>query len=63
MINFLGATIFLVIMAIGSLDGRSGLGVFGMYRSAKILGIPRRGPTTEQRRGGGGQSTPPAPAR
>jgi hypothetical protein len=60
-IDFLGGIIFLVIITIGSLDGRSGLGVFGMYRSASMFDMPGRTSTTQRRWGAGGQSTPPAP--
>ena len=62
MINFLGALIFLAIITIGSLDGRSGLGLFSMYRSAIAFDMPRPAPTTERRWGGDTQPTPPAPA-
>jgi hypothetical protein len=50
-ITFLGMVVFGAIVAIGALDGRSGLGLFAMYRS---VGATRIGqPSVPRRRGRG----------
>ena len=36
MITFLGFVVFATVVGIGALDGRSGLGLFAMYRSASV---------------------------
>jgi hypothetical protein len=40
-ITFLGMVVFMAIVAIGALDGRSGLGLFAMYRSMSVTSIGR----------------------
>jgi hypothetical protein len=42
MITVLGSVVLMVIVAIGALDGRSGLGLFASYRSASVTGVGRR---------------------
>ena len=61
-IDFLGVVVFATIVGIGLLDGRSGLSVLAMYRSAGVTDLHRRVAVTE-RRGGGNQPMPPTPAK
>ena len=61
MIDLLGLVIFAVIVGIGLLDLKSGLGPFAMYRSATVTGGRRRAPTPG-RRGDDNQPRPPASA-
>jgi hypothetical protein len=35
-ITFLGFVVFVTIVGIGALDGRNGLGLFAVYRSANM---------------------------
>ena len=63
MIDFLGLVVFATIVAIGLLDGRSGLTVLAMYRSAGVTDLHRRVAVTERRGGGGNQPMPPTPAK
>jgi hypothetical protein len=50
-ITFLGMVVFMAIVAIGALDGRSGLGLFAMYRSVGATRVSR--PAAPRRRGRG----------
>jgi hypothetical protein len=61
-ITFLGFVVFATIVGIGALDGRSGIGVFAIYRSASLTGVRPRAPAME-RRDDGNPPKPPAPAR
>ena len=56
-ITLLGTIIFAVVIAIGSLDGRSGLALFGKYMTAGTVGRRPR-PARRTRRG-----EDPAPPR
>ena len=51
MITFLGMVVFVAIVAIGALDGRSGLGLFAMYRTKSMTGIGRPSPRRPRGRG------------
>ncbi len=62
MIDLFGMVIFAMVIGIGLLDAKSGLGPFAMYRSATVTGVRRRAPATESR-GDDNQPRPPAPAR
>ena len=42
MITFLGFVVFATVVGIGALDGRSGLGLFAMYRSADVMTSPSK---------------------
>jgi hypothetical protein len=61
-IDLLGLVIFAVVIGIGLLDGRSGLGPFAMYRSISVSAVRRRTPATGHR-GDDNQPKPPAPTR
>ena len=61
-ITFLGLVVFAAIVGIGALDGRSGLGLFAIYRSASLTGLRPRAPATG-RRDDGNPPKPPAPPR
>lgn len=56
MITFLGTILFVTILYIGSIDGRSGLSLFDKYTSASAAGDRSR-PGDRQRRRGNDQST------
>ena len=60
MIDLLGLVIFAVIVGIGLLDMRSGLGPFAMYRSPTG---PRLAAVDTGDRGDGNQPEKPAPTR
>ena len=60
MINFWGAIVFATIVAIGVLDGRSGLSLFAAYRPASPAAPRRRRPAVE-RDGRGDRPAPPVP--
>jgi hypothetical protein len=55
MITFLGTILFSTILYIGSLDGRSGLSLFGKYTATYAAG-DRPWPGTRRRGGNGGQT-------
>ena len=55
MITFLGTILFVTILYIGSLDGRSGLSPFGKYTSASTGG-ERPWPGGRRRRRGDGSN-------
>ena len=57
MITFLGMIIFATIISIGSLDGRSGLSLFGKYTASGFPGLRPR-PVPGKRRDGNGPTTP-----
>jgi hypothetical protein len=61
-IDLLGLVVFATIVGIGLLDGRSGLTVLAMYRSAGVTDVRRREAVAE-RRGGGNRPMPPTPAK
>jgi hypothetical protein len=56
-ITFLGMIIFATIISIGSLDGRSGLSLFGKYTASGFPGLRPR-PVPGKRRGGDGPTRP-----
>ena len=60
MIDLLGLVIFMVTIGIGSLDMRSGLGPFAMYRSAAG---ERHSTTDTSHRGDDNQPEKPTPTR
>jgi hypothetical protein len=59
-IDLLGMVVFGTIVGIGLLDGRRGLSVFEVYRSAGVTGRGR--PPKSKRGGGENQPKPPTPA-
>jgi len=61
-ITFLGFVVFATIVGIGALDGRSGLGLFAIYRSASRIGVIPQSPAMG-RRDDGNPPKPPGPAR
>jgi hypothetical protein len=58
-ITFLGMIIFATIIGIGSLDGRSGLGIFGKYTASSLAGLRPRPIPGKRRRGGDGPTRSP----
>jgi hypothetical protein len=56
-ITFLGLVVFATIVGIGALDGRSGLGLFAIYRSVSLMGARPRPPAMER----GDDENPPKP--
>ena len=57
-ITFLGMIIFATVISIGSLDGRSGLSLFGKYTASGFTGLGPR-PVPGRRRDGGGPTRSP----